>query len=142
MLWHDGVVYVASHPAVWRLEDTDGDGRADRRDELVGKFKFGGNGCDIHGPFLGPDGRLYWTDGRWGYRIERPDGIVLEGLASRVWRCRTDGHELERFAGGGFDNPVEVAWTPEGELLGTMDSADRHALVANVLAPPVATTGE
>ncbi|MFN0050550.1 MAG: PVC-type heme-binding CxxCH protein, partial [Planctomycetales bacterium] len=129
VLWHEGVVYVASHPAIWRLEDTDGDGRADRREEFVARFNFNGNGCDIHGPFLGPDGRLYWTDGRHGYNIERPDGTRLEGFASRLWRCRTDGRELERVAGGGFDNPVEIAWTPEGELLGTMDQGAGDCLL-------------
>ncbi|MBL7041472.1 MAG: dehydrogenase, partial [Pirellulaceae bacterium] len=56
ILWHDGVVYTASHPNIWRLVDTDGDDRADQREVLVGKFGFNGNGCDIHGPFLGPDG--------------------------------------------------------------------------------------
>ncbi|HZW32652.1 MAG TPA: HEAT repeat domain-containing protein, partial [Isosphaeraceae bacterium] len=70
---------------------------------------------------LGPDGRLYWTDGRHGYRVRTRDGETLEGLAARVWRCRTDGREVERLCGGGFDNPVEVAFTPEGELIGTMD---------------------
>jgi putative heme-binding domain-containing protein len=129
VLWHDGVVYVASHPAIWRLEDTDGDGRADRRDELIGKFNFNGNGCDIHGPFLGPDARLYWTDGRHGYRIDAPNGTRLEGLASRIWRCRTDGTDLERLAGGGFDNPVELAWTADGEMLGTMDQGAGDCLL-------------
>lgn len=129
VLWHDGVVYVASHPAIWRLEDTDGDGRADRRDEFIARFNFNGNGCDIHGPILGPDGRLYWTDGRHGYKIERPDGTLLEGLASRIWRCRSDGSELERLAGGGFDNPVEVAWTADGEMLGTMDQGAGDCLL-------------
>ncbi|MGE3780339.1 MAG: PVC-type heme-binding CxxCH protein [Pirellulaceae bacterium] len=129
VLWHDGVVYVASHPSIWRLEDTDGDGRADRRHELVGKFNFNGNGCDIHGPFAGPDGRLYWTDGRHGYRIPRADGTTLEGLASRIWRCRMDGSELERLCGGGFDNPVEIAWTAEGEMFGTMDQGAGDCLL-------------
>lgn len=129
VLWHQGAVYVASHPAIWRLEDTDGDGRADRREEFVARFNFNGNGCDIHGPFLGPDGRIYWTDGRHGYRIDRPDGTHLEGLASRIWRCRTNGRELERIAGGGFDNPVEVAWTRDGEMLGTMDQGAGDCLL-------------
>lgn len=129
VLWHEGVVYVASHPAIWRLEDTDGDGRADRCEEFVGKFNFNGNGCDIHGPFLGMDGRLYWTGGRHGYRITRPDGTRLEGLASRIWRCRTDGTDLERVAGGGFDNPVEVAWTNDGEMVGTMDQGAGDCLL-------------
>ena len=31
VLWHDGAVYTASHPNIWKLQDTDGDDRADRR---------------------------------------------------------------------------------------------------------------
>jgi putative heme-binding domain-containing protein len=121
ILWHDGAVYTASHPSLWKLEDPNDTGTATRRTELVTGFGFNGNGCDLHGPFLGPDGRLYWTDGRHGYKVRTPEGETLEGLAARIWRCRTDGREVERLCGGGFDNPVEVAFTPEGELIGTMD---------------------
>jgi putative heme-binding domain-containing protein len=129
VLWHDGAVYTASHPSIWRLEDTDDDGIADRREELLTGFKFNGNGCDIHGPFLGPDGRLYWTDGRHGYQCQTRDGRKLEGLASRVWRCRTDGRDVERLCGGGFDNPVELVWLPGGDLIGNMDQGQGDALL-------------
>ncbi len=129
VLWHDGVVYVASHPNIWRLEDTDGDGRADQRDVLVGEFGFNGNGCDIHGPFLGPDGRLYWTDGRHGYKITTREGTRLEGFAARIWRCKPDGTEIERICGGGFDNPVEIAFLADGGLIGTMDQGPGDALL-------------
>jgi putative heme-binding domain-containing protein len=129
VLWHDGVLYAASHPNVWRFEDSDGDGKADRREALVGKFNFNGNGCDVHGPFLGPEGRLYWTEGRHGYKVRTREGELLEGLASRVWRCRTDGTEIERLCGGGFDNPVELAFTAAGDLLGTMDQGPGDALL-------------
>ncbi|MBI4603203.1 MAG: HEAT repeat domain-containing protein [Planctomycetes bacterium] len=133
VLWHEGVVYVASHPSIWRLQDTDGDGRADRREELVGKFGFNGNGCDIHGPFLGPDGWLYWTDGRHGHTCKTAEGELLEGLAARIWRCRPDGTGIERICGGGFDNPVELAFTESGELIGTMDQGTGDALLHYVL---------
>lgn len=129
VLWHDGSVYTASHPSFWKLTDTKGTGVADRREEIVTGFKFNGNGCDIHGPFLGPDGRLYWTDGRHGYDIKTRDGKRLEGLAARIWRCRTDGTDLERLCGGGFDNPVELAWTPDGEIIGTMDQGPGDCLL-------------
>lgn len=129
VLWHDGALYAASHPSFWRFEDTKGVGKADRREELATGFKFNGNGCDIHGPFLGPDGRLYWTDGRHGYKVKTREGQTLEGLAARIWRCRPDGTELERLCGGGFDNPVELAWTADGEIIGTMDQGEGDCLL-------------
>jgi putative heme-binding domain-containing protein len=129
VLWHDGTLYSASHPSLWRFEDSRGQGKADRREELVSGFKFNGNGCDIHGPFLGPDGLLYWTDGRHGYKVKTREGTTLEGLAARIWRCRTDGTEIERLCGGGFDNPVQLAFTPEGEAIGTMDQGPGDCLL-------------
>ncbi len=129
VLWHDGALYTASHPSFWKLTDTQGAGVADRREEIVTGFNFNGNGCDIHGPFLGPDGRLYWTDGRHGYKIKTRDGKHFEGLASRIWRCRPDGTDLERVCGGGFDNPVELAWTADGEMIGTMDQGQGDCLL-------------
>src|SRR5439155_1337202 len=92
-----------------------------RRQELVTRFGFIGNAADIHGPFLGPDGRLYWTDGRHGHEIHQPDGRVLTGKAARVFRCRPDGRDVEVVCGGGMDDPVEVAFTPEGEAFATVD---------------------
>jgi putative membrane-bound dehydrogenase-like protein len=121
VLWHDGALYTAAAPSLWRLEDTQGRGVADRRQEFVTKFGSTGNGADIHGPFLGPDGRLYWTDGRHGHEIKRPDGTIMKGLAARIFRCRPDGSDVEVVCGGGMDDPVEIAFTAEGEPLVTVD---------------------
>ena len=121
VLWHDGALYSASPPSLWRLEDTTGRGVADKRQELVTTFGFTGNAADIHGPFLGPDGRLYWTDGRHGHEIVRPDGRVMKGKAARIFRCRPDGRDVEVVCGGGMDDPVEIAFTAEGEPLATVD---------------------
>jgi putative heme-binding domain-containing protein len=129
VLWHDGAVYTASHPSLWKLEDPNDTGAATRRTELVTGFGFNGNGCDLHGPFLGPDGRLYWTDGRHGYTVRTREGETLQGLAARIWRCRTDGREVERLCGGGFDNLVELAFTREGEPIGTMDQGQGDCLL-------------
>src|SRR5215207_4707065 len=33
--WHDGALYVADPPGIWKLEDLDGDGVCDRRTQIV-----------------------------------------------------------------------------------------------------------
>ncbi len=120
-LWYRGAVYVASPPSIWKLVDTDDDGVADQRDELVSKFGFIGNAADIHGCFLGPDGRIYWCDGRHGHEFVDSQGRSLsKGKAARIFSCHRDGSQVEVFCGGGMDNPVELAFSPEGELFGTM----------------------
>jgi len=121
VLWHNGALWTASPPSLWKLEDTDGDGKADRRTEAVTKFGFTGNAADVHGPFLGPDGWIYWCDGRHGHEIRKPDGKTMKGLAARIFRCKPDGSEVEVVCGGGMDNPVEIAFTPESEALATVD---------------------
>ena len=121
VLPYRGAVYVASSPSVWKLEDTDGDGVADKREEIVTKFGSTGNGADVHGPFAGPDGWLYLCEGRHGHKVKLADGTFDEGLASGIFRFRPDGSEFERFCGGGMDNPVEIDFTPEGEILGSVN---------------------
>ncbi|MBX3176279.1 MAG: HEAT repeat domain-containing protein [Candidatus Hydrogenedentes bacterium] len=119
VLWHDGSVYVAAPPDFIRFKDTDGDGVANEREVLLTGWNMR-NSASLHGPFLGPDGWLYLTHGRHGYDITSKEGVRFEGVASRIWRCKPDGTRLERMAGGAFDNPIEVIFTPAGETIGTM----------------------
>jgi putative membrane-bound dehydrogenase-like protein len=118
-LWYDGTFYCCSGPYLWKMHDTKGAGVADRREELVGKFEWDGHAGDIKGPFLGPDGRLYWTDGLMGHRVVCRDGSVLSGRAARIWRCKPNGDDIEAICGGGMDNPVMMTFTAEGEPLST-----------------------
>ncbi|WP_461782467.1 DUF7133 domain-containing protein, partial [Prosthecobacter sp.] len=62
--WLNGSLYVGSPPGIWKLTDTDNNGVADQREMIVGGFDYTGNAADIHGPFLHPNGRLYWCHGR------------------------------------------------------------------------------
>src|SRR5438105_4623517 len=62
-MWRDGSLYVAAPPQILKLTDTRGDGVADE-----GEVWFDGKtvtGCanDLHGPFAGPDGWIYWCKG-------------------------------------------------------------------------------
>jgi putative heme-binding domain-containing protein len=121
-LWHEGSVYVASPPNIWKFTDTDDDGIADKREELVSKFGYTGNAADIHGCFLGPDGRIYWCDGRHGHEMKDAEGKVVSfGKAARIFSCKTDGSDVQVHCGGGMDNPVEIDFLPNGEFLGTVN---------------------
>lgn len=116
VLWHDGAIYVASPPSLWKLEDTTGDGVADHRTELVTGFPFTGIADDLHGPCLGPDARLYWGVGRFDYEIHKPNGpLIRKGNAPLVMRCRPDGEEVEVYSAA-MGNPVEMTFNEEGEV--------------------------
>lgn len=115
VLWHDGAVYSVSPPGLWRLSDADGDGVADRREELITGLVITGAADDAHGPCLGPDGRLYWCHGRFAHELRGPNGMVVaRGPGPRVYRCRPDGTEVEMLSAA-LGNAVDVAFSPEGE---------------------------
>jgi putative membrane-bound dehydrogenase-like protein len=118
--WYRGSLYVAAPPDLLRFDDTDNDGVADHREVIVHGWNLSANAASLHGPFMGPDGWLYLTDGRHGFDITSKEGKVYKGLASRIWRLRPDGSGLEWVAGGGFDNPVELVFENTGETIGTM----------------------
>ncbi|QDV22422.1 PVC-type heme-binding CxxCH protein [Aureliella helgolandensis] len=120
--WHNGALYVASPPNIWRLADTTGDGVADDRKILVSGFGYTGNAASIHGCVNGPDGRIYWCDGFHGHEIKDDAGAVQsERFGSYLFSCLPNGSDLRLHAGGGMDNPVEVDFTDTGEMLGTVN---------------------
>ncbi len=119
VLWRGQSLYVASPPDFIRLDDADNDGVSEHREVILTGWNVL-NTASLHGPFFGPNGWMYLTHGRHGYKIQTKEGQLLEGLASRIWRSRADGTGLERVGGGGFDNPVELIFTAAGEMIGTM----------------------
>jgi putative membrane-bound dehydrogenase-like protein len=116
----DGSLFVSAAPHLLRLKDTNGDLVADERETVVTGWTLNVNGAALGGPFLGPDGWLYLTDARRGFRITRKEGDTLEGKGARIWRVRPDGSGLEWIAGGGFDNAIELVFMPSGDTVGTM----------------------
>lgn len=117
-LWHDGSVYVAGPPSIWKFTDTDGDGAADRREEWFKGGTLTGCANDIHGPYLGPAGYLYWTKGAFAEQTHPlANGRTLNDRAAHIYRAHPDGSGLDVVMNGGMDNPVEVAFTAEGETI-------------------------
>ncbi|MFO1482740.1 MAG: PVC-type heme-binding CxxCH protein [Verrucomicrobiaceae bacterium] len=120
--WLNGSLYVGSPPSLWKLTDTDNDGVADKREEIVTGFEYTGNAADIHGPFLHPNGRLYWCHGRKGHKVVQKDGtLVDESLACGIWSCKPDGSDVAWHSLGCGDNPVEVDFTRSGDIIGVQN---------------------
>lgn len=126
ILCHDGWVYATIAPDLWRLKDTDDDGVADIREVVVHGFgmHLAYAGHDMHGPRLGPDGRIYWSIGDKGVHVTSKEGRTWsyphEGAVLRV---EPDGTGFEVFAHG-LRNVQEVAFDDFGNLFGVDNDAD------------------
>jgi putative membrane-bound dehydrogenase-like protein len=118
VMWKDGSVYVGAPPSIWKLTDTTGKGAAGRREEWFDGKTLTGCANDLHGPYAGPDGWIYWTKGAFAeQRYKRPGKPDLVTRASHLFRARPDGTGIEPVMTGGMDNPVDVVFTRGGERL-------------------------
>lgn len=102
----DGETVYAMHaPTLTAYRDTDGDGIADERRDLVTGLGFGledriGDHT-VNGIRLGADGWLYIAVGDYGFLAATgADGTQLALHAGGILRVRTDGTELELVARG------------------------------------------
>ncbi|MDX1952861.1 MAG: HEAT repeat domain-containing protein [Verrucomicrobiota bacterium] len=119
-MWLDGSLYVSAPPSIWKLTDGNNDGIADYREEWFQGKTLTGCANDLHGPFLGPDGWIYWCKGAFAeQKHERPGQTPFVTRAAHIFRARPNGSGLEPVMTGGMDNPVEVAFTREGERIFT-----------------------
>ncbi len=105
MAWHDGALYVMNMPRLTVLRDDDGDGRADRSEELFDDLGLPAsprlNDHIVSGLQFGIDGRLYISVGDKGVpKATGPDGRTVQLVGGGILRCNPDGTELEVFTSG------------------------------------------
>jgi putative membrane-bound dehydrogenase-like protein len=110
--WHDGWLYVIHNPLLTRFRDTNGDGVADQREDLVTdlgqKPHEGLNDHVVSGFALGMDGFFYISVGDKGvYRAKGKDGSMATLQGGGIVRVRPDGTGLEVYSGG-TRNHLEV----------------------------------
>lgn len=137
-LWYDGSLYVSAPPSIWKLTDTNNDGVADERVEWFEGKTLTGCANDLHGPYLGLDGWIYWCKGAFAEQTHEQlprkvkttsaSGATEEKLvprkfvssAANIYRRKADGTGIvEPVMTGGMDNPVDVAFMPSGERIFT-----------------------
>lgn len=134
ILVRNGDVWFADMPNLWKLRDTTGAGRADRREIVSTGYgvHFNFIGHDLHGLRIGPDGRLYFSLGDRGLHVVTPEGRTLDSPdAGAVLRCELDGSHLELFHTG-LRNPQCLAFNDDGDLFtvdNNSDSGDKARLV-------------
>jgi putative membrane-bound dehydrogenase-like protein len=120
-MWLNGSLYVAAPPNILKFTDTDDDGKADKEEIWFDGTKvsptIGGCANDLHGPYLGPDGWIYWTKGGFEKQTYTVNGKPFVTKAAHIFRARLDGSGIEPVMTGGMDNPVDVVFTPSGERI-------------------------
>lgn len=119
-------LYVTNIPHLWELKGTRLSKSTGRKPLHTGfGVRLGYLGHDLHGLAWGLDGRLYFSLGDRGARIEE-DGKLIADIPDTggVFRCEADGSKLELFAIG-LRNPQELAFDPFGNLWTCDNNADR-----------------
>ncbi|MEC8473934.1 MAG: hypothetical protein VXZ38_04740, partial [Planctomycetota bacterium] len=109
-------ILVSIPPEIIKLTDLDGDGFCEEKETWFDGQTITGCANDLHGPYFGRDGKIYWCKGAFAEQHHLlADGQKLSSSAAHLYRCNEDGTQLEIVMTGGMDNPVEVAFIPEGE---------------------------
>ncbi len=123
---YQGDIFLAVAPDLWRLQDLDKDGFADKRTSLSHGFQvhIGYGGHNMSGVKVGPDGKIYWGIGDIGFNGIDQDGkrwfYPNQGV---IVRCNPDGSDFEVFAHG-LRNTHEFVFDAYGNIISVDNDGD------------------
>lgn len=128
LTYHDGEMFMAVAPDLWRLQDLDGDNIADTKESISHGWGvhigFGAHG--MSGVTVGPQGRIWWGIGDIGMNVVDKDGrrwkYPNRGV---VVRAEPDGSNFEVYAMG-VRNTHEFVFDKYGNLISEDNDGD-HA---------------
>ena len=121
----DGWVYLAERSRILRARDTNGDGRADKAEDVIvmkttGVYPHNG----LSGLCFDPRGNLVFGLGEnlgHPYTMIGHDGVTIKGakgIGGGAFRCTARGDKLEQLARG-FWNPFGMCVDPWGRIFAT-----------------------
>lgn len=119
VLYHEGELFVARSPNLWRIRDSNADGRWDLHESISHGYgvHFGYSGHGMSSLQVGPDGRIWWTVGDIGVNVVDSEGnhwyYPDEGA---IMRAEPDGSNFEVFAAG-LRNIHEFSFDKYGNLI-------------------------
>ena len=116
---------VWSIPHIWKLTDTDDDGKADLREVLYGPFGFGDTHGNQNAFRLDADGWVYSNHGfanRSEVKLRGEGAVVMRLHSGNTHRFRPDGTAIEQVTWG-QTNPFGMAF----DALGNRFNADCHS---------------
>jgi putative membrane-bound dehydrogenase-like protein len=96
--WRKGVL-VTCAPDIFYAEDTDGDGKADKRETLYTGFREGNQQHRVNGLVLGLDNWVYVANGDSGGRIRSLKTNKIVDISGRDLRIRPDTGEIDAATG-------------------------------------------
>ena len=114
-------ILLTAPPQIWKLSDLNGDGVCEDRQIWFDGTTLTGCANDLHGPWLGPDGWIYWTKSAFAEQTHEilPGKVRVEktwtSKASHLYRRHPQGGPIDPVMTGGMDNLVDVAWLPNGD---------------------------
>ncbi|HAV63417.1 MAG TPA: hypothetical protein DCY13_13755 [Verrucomicrobiales bacterium] len=94
MPWRDGLL-IAAAPDIFFAADTDGDGKADRREALLTGFSPGNQQHRVNGFVLGFDGWIHTANGDSGGKVRSVMTGEIIDIRGRDFRFKPDTGELE-----------------------------------------------
>lgn len=123
-------LYISMPGDVFIVEDTNGDGVADTRKQILSGLSNFDNEHSSNGVAFGPDGKLYisvggpretdvdFKDGQYLYK-DKP----IDPLVGGILVADPDGSNLKSFAHG-MRNPYDLAFDSQGRLFATDNGTD------------------
>ncbi|MEM6629658.1 MAG: HEAT repeat domain-containing protein [Bacteroidota bacterium] len=122
----DGELFVGVGPDLWRIRDTNGDGKLDQKTSISHGYAvhIGFSGHGMSGLTQGPDGKIYWSIGDIGFNVVDPSGkrwaYPNQGA---IMRANPDGSDFEVYAAG-LRNTHEFVFDDYGNLFSVDNDGD------------------